>query len=203
MGQGGRRFPLQMNATTTPRLVAAKRKAIEVMAMNDYAVLRASYAGVLFVIGLVAGMVRVGELLVQGFRATRAAIPRTAAPKPVQDAVQAGAAEAPAAAEAVAEAQVYTHMVNKGGLEDIIQNQRLVATEARGIAGGNSAVRAYVGPARGAAGDKVVIEFTTAVKGNPRPFIGGNGMEWPMPEGEYLPIKILKIYYPGGQVVAY
>jgi hypothetical protein len=42
--------------------------------------------------------------------------------------------------------EAYYHMLRKGGLGDIATNQRLIATEARPVAGGSAGVRAFKGP---------------------------------------------------------
>jgi hypothetical protein len=94
---------------------------------------------------------------------------------------------------------VYSHRVHKGGLEDIMTNQRMMATYARGVAGGTSAVRAWPGPAGKGDGRYPFIEFTTDLTPNRRNFMmGGEGVEWPMPEGEYLQIQLQKVVHPNG-----
>src|SRR5690606_32980945 len=75
------------------------------------------------------------------------------------DSARAGRSAGEAASE---QPIVYKHALNRGGLEDILANQRLRSTQASAVAGGQDGVRAYVGRVEGPlTGDKVVIEFTT------------------------------------------
>jgi RHS repeat-associated protein len=50
VGEGGRIFPEQMNASTTPRLAAARRSAIESMEESNYEFMMAALPAVLFII---------------------------------------------------------------------------------------------------------------------------------------------------------
>jgi YD repeat-containing protein len=94
----------------------------------------------------------------------------------------------------------YYHQLNKGGLQDIMANQRLMSTPASSVAGGGEAVRASLGPLQQGvmAGEKPVIEFTTSVApyNSGQPPYPGMWVKWPMPEGEYLHVDIFAIHYP-------
>lgn len=108
---------------------------------------------------------------------------------------------------------IFTHQINRGGLDDIISNQRLLSTEARDLAGGSSSVRATVsqpsewavppGATSHSSGiTKPMLQFTTEM--TPRP-IGDpripNFVSWDIPEGEFLPIRIYRILFPDGSIV--
>jgi RHS repeat-associated protein len=54
VGEGGRSFPEQLNASTTPRLAAAKRSAIETMEEFNFKFMKAALPAVLFIIFLAA-----------------------------------------------------------------------------------------------------------------------------------------------------
>ena len=108
--------------------------------------------------------------------------------------------------ERIRSGPLYRHTFNKGGADDILTNQRLIATPANFVAGGGSAVRAYNGPyaqpfAKGVTG----IEFTTTVKpaDSRYKYMGGFGSIWPMEEGQYLDIHILNILTPEGTRIPY
>ncbi len=90
----------------------------------------------------------------------------------------------------------YFHQLNKGGMQDIIANQRLISTEAAPIAGGGEGVRAVMGRFEGALdiGDKPIIEFTTEVI--PRINRGQGWAIWDLPAGEYLPIQVTAVHLP-------
>jgi hypothetical protein len=88
------------------------------------------------------------------------------------------------------------HQINKDGLDDIIANQRLKSTMQRPYGFGGEAVRATIGPGHPVGpNDRPVIEFTTDVP----PCYHPNGMfvYWRIPEGDYLPIRLIKVYGPG------
>jgi hypothetical protein len=91
----------------------------------------------------------------------------------------------------------YQHQLNKGGLDQIVQEQRLRATEARQSAGGASAVRAHSGSLDEHEStdvhlrDKTVIEFYTKEKPEVHPTNGQ--ATWRMPEGEHLDIHVSKV----------
>lgn len=53
LGDGGKRFPAQLNASTTPNLVKLKRNAIDQMNINTYDIIRASKEAVIFVLMMV------------------------------------------------------------------------------------------------------------------------------------------------------
>jgi hypothetical protein len=97
----------------------------------------------------------------------------------------------------------FVHGLNKGGLEDIRGNQRLLSSPARGIAGGANAVRAYYGSFEKRQKNKnwhnpskVYIEFMTFLP----PYQHDPIMaRWFMNEGEYLPIRITGIFYGSGK----
>ena len=55
LGRGGRIFPTQLNATTTPNLLRAKRSAIETMEEYNYEFMLAALPAVLFIIFTAAG----------------------------------------------------------------------------------------------------------------------------------------------------
>lgn len=83
----------------------------------------------------------------------------------------------------------FRHGLNKGGLDDIVSNQRLLSTEAATIAGGEARVRASEGVAGTPVeyGSPTMIEFYTKVPpdwaNKPMGWVG-----WTMPSGEYLRI---------------
>ena len=52
MGEGARRYPAIMNATTTPNLVAAKRRAIQDIYSHLYDLITVSAEAVIFVLTL-------------------------------------------------------------------------------------------------------------------------------------------------------
>jgi hypothetical protein len=91
---------------------------------------------------------------------------------------------------------VYYHQINKGGLPDIVANQRLISTTAKEIAGGGDAVRASIGSFSGTlpVESPPVIEFTTDVI--PRVNVGRGWGIWDLPAGEYLGIRVINIHYP-------
>ena len=53
-GEGGRIFPEYMNASTTPRLAAARRSAIETMEEYNFEFIKTALPGVLFIISMTA-----------------------------------------------------------------------------------------------------------------------------------------------------
>lgn len=99
----------------------------------------------------------------------------------------------------------FVHGLNKGGLNEIRTHRQLRASDAAGIAGGASAVRAHVGlfaylQRRNrwfANPEKVFIEFTTSVAPEAHPAIA----VWYMPAGAYLRIAIRATYNGAGQVL--
>ena|ERR1700730_13707818 len=101
----------------------------------------------------------------------------------------------------------FTHGLNKGGLEDIRKNRRLKATEAAGIAGSSSAVRAHVGSFEvlqkrwcwfsPTYKDTIFIEFTSDAAPDSHPSIA----TWYLPEGEYLPITITGVFTGAGRKI--
>jgi hypothetical protein len=97
----------------------------------------------------------------------------------------------------------YTHGLNKGGLSNIVAEQQLVATEARGVAGGESAVRAYTSSL-----DKLApypstdfIEFYTQHAPTPNP--GQRSVSWPMDPGSRLDITVTRIAHPDGSLTIF
>ncbi len=86
----------------------------------------------------------------------------------------------------------YRHWLTKGGLDDIVENGRLLSGEAKIIAGGGTRVRASIADDL-VQGESTGIEFFTKTKpdwnNKPRGWVG-----WTMPEGEYLKIHITTIY---------
>jgi len=52
MGEGGRRVPAQLNASTTPNLVRLKALAVDQMNVNTYNIIRASAEAVIFVLAV-------------------------------------------------------------------------------------------------------------------------------------------------------
>src|SRR5207237_7371260 len=96
----------------------------------------------------------------------------------------------------------FVHKVHKGGLEDILRDQRLVSTEARAVAGATSQVRAVkgsfetykekmFGPNALDPSEKF-IEFMTAKA--PRANSGPTWAHFDVPEGDFLPIKVVAVY---------
>ena len=89
----------------------------------------------------------------------------------------------------------FRHGINKGGLADIVADQRLMSTAAATIAGGGERVRASIGAASTAVsyGGKTMIEFFTEIAPNwadkPMNWIG-----WNMPEGDFLDIYNITVY---------
>jgi RHS repeat-associated protein len=89
----------------------------------------------------------------------------------------------------------YRHGLNKGGLNDIVTNQRLLSTEAATIAGNEARVRALTGTAGTDVryGTGTMIEFYTNSApdwiNKPQGWVG-----WTMPAGEYLPIKNITVF---------
>jgi hypothetical protein len=118
------------------------------------------------------------------------------AEKPIESRVQQPSPAAPSSPAGPS----YYHQLNKGGLQDIMANQRLMSTPASSVAGGGEAVRASLGPLQQGvmAGEKPVIEFTTSVApyNSGQPPYPGMWVKWPMPEGEYLHVDIFAIHYP-------
>jgi hypothetical protein len=57
VGPGGRIFPQRMNATTTPRLAAAKKAAIETMEEYNFEFIKATLPAVLFIVGSAVGLI--------------------------------------------------------------------------------------------------------------------------------------------------
>jgi RHS repeat-associated protein len=95
----------------------------------------------------------------------------------------------------------YIHGINKGGLDAIIREQQMIATDARGVAGGVPAVRAYTHSldGLGAYPSTDFLEFTTAAPPsgvNP----GQSSVWWSMEEGARLDIRITRIAHPDGSV---
>jgi hypothetical protein len=95
----------------------------------------------------------------------------------------------------------FHHQLNKGGLDDILTHGRLISTTARIVAGGGEAVRAHNGAFTGTPGGNTIIEFYTDTpprSGTP-PWLA----EWPLPEGEYLGIKVVKVYHENGKIQSF
>jgi hypothetical protein len=101
---------------------------------------------------------------------------------------------------------VYHHVLNRGGLHEILETETLLAMEGTSLAGGGSSARAYFGPAPPRPHNPAV-EFTTPVPGSPRSYAGGRfgatwsefGLQPAIPTGR-LPLKIRRITYPDGSV---
>jgi hypothetical protein len=103
----------------------------------------------------------------------------------------------------------FVHGLNKGGLTDILGHQRLLSTEARGVAGGAAAVRAIKGLWEDLAKrnnwlhrpdpNQIYIEFMTY--DSPRNDGHPAEARWDVPEGQYLPIKVLRVIDGTGKVV--
>lgn len=102
--------------------------------------------------------------------------------------------------------QVYHHRINKGGMDDILSNQRLKATEARAMAGGSPGVRAHSGPlpeaknetwTTGSEQNTTTIEFKSS---RPPDYVHPtNGQAtWRMEDGEYLNVEVTKVQRGGG-----
>ena len=95
------------------------------------------------------------------------------------------------------EQEIYHHRINRGGLDDILQNQRLVATDARMVAGGASGVRAHHGPYQEPAvlpeHDRGVtyIEFRTSRPPSQIHPISGVAT-WTMESERYLEVEVLR-----------
>ncbi len=102
----------------------------------------------------------------------------------------------------------FVHGINKGGLNDIIRFQRLVSTEARGIAGGGTGVRAYEGDFQtlfrrmnsgNSPSGKQFVEFHTFHP--PRSRTPPGLANWPLAEGEYLNVRISGVFEDNGRKV--
>jgi hypothetical protein len=99
----------------------------------------------------------------------------------------------------------FTHGINKGGFSEIIAEQKLLSTEARGVAGGGDAVRGSYnrldknlpGPQR----TETIEFFTHAPPDAPNPGQGWAG--WRMPAGEKLDILVTRARLKDGTVVKY
>ena len=105
----------------------------------------------------------------------------------------------------------FSHQINKGGLDSIIATNLLKPSEASSLAGGQFGVRAVPGEGGfstwGQGRD--VIEFMTPVA--PEIKYGINNAvsppsweqvqaDWSVPEGEYLPIKLQRVFNPDGTI---
>jgi len=99
----------------------------------------------------------------------------------------------------------YVHKLNRGGLEDIVSNSRLVSTEAAGSAGGSAKVRAHVGDFKTLkeqlklSGEDTFIEFTTETA--PDTGLPPGWAYWSMDAGLYLSISINGVYNGNGEVI--
>lgn len=100
----------------------------------------------------------------------------------------------------------FSHQINKGGLSDIVANNRLISTPARTVAGGGEAVRAGFGEAQFLQ-DKTDIEFFTELKPVTKYTLDWATnksvpvqADWPMPEGEYLNIRLQRIFNEDGTI---
>jgi hypothetical protein len=138
---------------------------------------------------------------------------RTAIKPPVEGPEQVKAPSAPkpgiVAAPVPKEQGVYLHQLNKGGYEDIITSQRLQSTAAKQSWGGGEAVRSLPGPMQVSeemlasgrwSGGSTVIEFTTTSPGTPTRYMGEPATYWYLPEGEYLPIRVIRVFYADGTI---
>jgi hypothetical protein len=95
----------------------------------------------------------------------------------------------------------FVHKLNKGGLDAILRDQRLLSTEARTIAGASAEVRAFKGdfetykrkisgPNRNEA--DTFIEFMSSIA--PRANTPPSWAHFEVQEGGFLPIKVLAVY---------
>ncbi|HTZ74007.1 MAG TPA: hypothetical protein VMB47_08805 [Candidatus Aquilonibacter sp.] len=104
----------------------------------------------------------------------------------------------------------FVHKLNKGGLDDIVANGRLLSTTAAGTAGGGDGVRAHQGSfqdlyrfhgwAVRPDPNEIFIEFKTAHQ----PLVVGpphrhSMVRWLLDAGQYLLITITGVYNGCGQ----
>ena len=83
----------------------------------------------------------------------------------------------------------FSHQINKGGLDKIVEAGQLKSFAARQSFGGMEAVRAT--PGFGSFGEKPVIEFYTRVKPD---YLPSGDVRWCMPEDDLLDIHNITIY---------
>ncbi len=98
----------------------------------------------------------------------------------------------------------FVHHLNKGGESEIVQQQQMIAREARPNAGGESAVRAYTTPFENLAPrlHSPVIEFyTTSPPSGSNP--GQSSVQWLMADGDRLNIRVSRIAHPDGSVTLF
>jgi hypothetical protein len=102
----------------------------------------------------------------------------------------------------------YSHQINKGGLDKIIATDKLLSTEASYVAGGKVGVRAVPGPG-GFSNTRDVIEFMTYEKPTLRMGIDNSvrppayvpyQADWNIPEGDYLGIRLQRVFNVDGTI---
>ncbi len=85
IGDGGRRFPSQMNAGTTPNLYALKKWAVQIMEANNVQFMRVSKEAIVFLLSIMD--------IARGMTNSMPKIPRENAPSPVKQVLGEGAQE--------------------------------------------------------------------------------------------------------------
>ena len=95
----------------------------------------------------------------------------------------------------------YTHMINRGGLDDILGQGRLLASCAATVAGGTAAVRAtnHRLVALSERATKLVIEFYAS---RPPDYIHPRNGEvsWYLADGEYLEVTVTRLAKTDGTI---
>jgi hypothetical protein len=89
-------------------------------------------------------------------------------------------------------------VVNKGGLDDILAEQQLIATMARAGWGGTGVRARATPPLEKIQGSPEVIEFLTKVPPAWRGRPGAGEVEWSIQDGDRLDICVTRIKDPTG-----
>jgi RHS repeat-associated protein len=98
----------------------------------------------------------------------------------------------------------YIHGINKGGLPNIIAEQRLLATEASAIAGGQAGVRAYthsLDKLKSKPSTDFVEFFTRQAPSSANP--GQSSVLWSMEAGKALDVTVTRIAHPDGTLTIF
>jgi RHS repeat-associated protein len=102
---------------------------------------------------------------------------------------------------------VYWHSLTRGGLDDIVANQRLLMSDASVFGGGAPRVNAHTGLYTGQLAGSTIVEFTTPVPPSGAPHQPTWGPNVPAAEWwwgpYYLPIRVLRVIYPDGRVFVF
>jgi hypothetical protein len=86
VGEGGRFFPAELNASTTPRLYVAKQQAIEIIETENLKIIRSSLDAAMFIVSL-------GPMAMGGPLSPRRRISRSKAPRAVRNAAEGAGGE--------------------------------------------------------------------------------------------------------------